>query len=50
MEKIKNNWENIKNKIEQAAFKSGRKASEVTLVAVSKTVDIETVRRAHNLE
>ena len=49
MEKIKYNWESIKNKIEQAAFKSGRKASEVTLVAVSKTVDIETVRRAHNL-
>ncbi|ABI68268.1 YggS family pyridoxal phosphate-dependent enzyme [Syntrophomonas wolfei] len=49
MEKIKNNWESIKNKIEQAAFKSGRKASEVTLVAVSKTVDIETVRRAHSL-
>ncbi|HBK54533.1 MAG TPA: YggS family pyridoxal phosphate enzyme, partial [Syntrophomonas wolfei] len=49
MEKIKNNWESIKNKIEQAAFKSGRKASEVTLLAVSKTVDIETVRRAHSL-
>jgi pyridoxal phosphate enzyme (YggS family) len=49
MEKIKYNWESIKNKIEQAAFKSGRKASEVTLVAVSKTVDIETVRRAHSL-
>lgn len=49
MEKIKNNWESIKNKIEQAAFKSGRKASEVTLLAVSKTVDIETVRRARSL-
>ncbi|MDD2510621.1 MAG: YggS family pyridoxal phosphate-dependent enzyme [Syntrophomonas sp.] len=49
MQKIKYNLEVIKNKIEQAAFKSGRKASEVTLVAVSKTVDIEAVKRAHNM-
>ncbi len=48
-EKIKTNWENIKKNIERAAFISGRTAEEVTLVAVSKTVDIEKVRQVHNL-
>ncbi|MEN6350605.1 MAG: YggS family pyridoxal phosphate-dependent enzyme [Syntrophomonas sp.] len=41
--------ENVKQRIERAANRSGRTASDVTLVAVSKTVNIETVNRAYEL-
>ena len=39
----------VKNRIAAAAARSGRSASDITLVAVSKTVDIETVRHAYEL-
>ena len=37
---IKSNIENVRSRIEQAALKSGRKASDVTLVGVSKRINI----------
>jgi pyridoxal phosphate enzyme (YggS family) len=39
----------VKNRIAAAAARSGRRASDITLVAVSKTVDSDTVRRAYEL-
>lgn len=39
----------VKNRIAAAAARSGRSASDITLVAVSKTVASETVRRAYEL-
>jgi len=39
----------VKNRIAAAAAKSGRTAADIMLVAVSKTVDSETVRRAYEL-
>jgi len=46
---LKENIDDIQARIEKAAAKSGRKASEVTLLAVSKTVDSHTVRKAYEL-
>ncbi len=46
---LKQNIEGIQARIEKAAEKSGRKASDIILVAVSKTVDSEMVRRAYDL-
>ena len=39
----------VRNRIAAAAAKSRRTAADITLVAVSKTVDSETVRRAYEL-
>ncbi len=39
----------VKNRIAAAAARNGRSASDITLVAVSKTVDSDTVRRAYEL-
>jgi len=39
----------VKNRIAAAAARSGRSASDITLVAVSKTVDSDIVRRAYEL-
>ncbi|MDD3897479.1 MAG: YggS family pyridoxal phosphate-dependent enzyme [Syntrophomonadaceae bacterium] len=39
----------VRNRIVAAAAKSGRTASDIMLVAVSKTVDSDTVRRAYEL-
>lgn len=39
----------VKNRIAVAAAKSGRNAADIKLVAVSKTVDSDTVRRAYEL-
>ena len=39
----------VRNRIAAAAAKSRRNATDITLVAVSKTVDSETVRRAYEL-
>lgn len=39
----------VKERMAVAAAKSGRKLSDITLVAVSKTVDNETVRQAYEL-
>lgn len=46
---IQENLTEVRNKIQQAALKSGRNYEDVTLVAVSKTVDIEAVRTAYSL-
>ena len=43
-EKIRCNLENVRNRIEQAAQRSGRSAGDVRLVAVTKTVGLEEVR------
>jgi pyridoxal phosphate enzyme (YggS family) len=39
----------VRNRIAAAAAKSGQSVSDITLVAVSKTVDSETVRQAYEL-
>ena len=39
----------VKQRIAAAIAKSGRTEADIKLVAVSKTVDIETVRRAYEL-
>jgi len=46
---IRNSINLVKKRIEAAALKSGRNSSAITLVAVSKTVDNETVRQAYEL-
>lgn len=43
---IKRNLEIIRKKIEIAAIKSGRKLEDITLIAVSKTVDPQRIIRA----
>jgi len=45
---IAENLANVKNLISKAAEKSGREQSEVRLVAVTKTVDIERIRTCMN--
>jgi PLP dependent protein len=40
------NIENVRKRIERAAQKSGRKAEDISLVAVSKTVDEERIMKA----
>lgn len=49
MDYLHNNFKKVKEKIEKACRKTGRNPAEITLVAVSKTVDIETVRKAYEL-
>lgn len=49
MNKLKDNVEKVKLNIEHAAYKSGRKANEITLVAVSKTVDIDAINLAREM-
>lgn len=49
MEHIKHNLQAIWDRIENAAVKSGRKKENVTLVAVTKTVPVEHVRRVIEL-
>lgn len=39
----------VKNNIEQSAIASGRKLEDISLIAVSKTIDIETVKEVHKL-
>lgn len=46
MQSLEANLHIVKQNIERAALRSGRKASEITLVAVSKTVDIDAVNLA----
>jgi hypothetical protein len=43
---LRQNIELVKKRIANAALRSGRKPEDITLVAVSKTVDTETVRQA----
>ncbi len=46
MSYIQQNIEEIKNNIQQSAQKCGRDASEITLLAVTKTVDIDKIVEA----
>ncbi len=46
---LEQNIEGIKARIEKAAALSGRKASDIILLAVSKTVDTDMVRQAYDL-
>lgn len=46
MDEIRERLEAVRRRIEAAAERSGRPASAVTLVAVSKTMPVETVREA----
>ncbi len=45
---IKENLQDIRNKISEACQRSGRDVSEITLIAVSKTFSPEKIREAHN--
>ncbi len=49
METLEQRLASVRQKIETAAFKAGRLASEITLVAVSKTHPAEAVREAWSL-
>ncbi|MBX7133115.1 MAG: YggS family pyridoxal phosphate-dependent enzyme [Fimbriimonadaceae bacterium] len=46
---LKENLDEIERRIEDACSSAGRKRSEVTLVAVTKTVPIEKIREAYDL-
>ena len=46
MEHIAKNIAEVRERIAVAAAKSGRKAEDITLVAVTKTVDIESIKEA----
>lgn len=48
-ELIKENIERIKENIERAAKVSGRNANDILLLAVTKTVDIDSMKEAYNL-
>lgn len=43
---ISENIRTVKNKINQAAIRSGRKPSDITLIGVSKTVDVARISEA----
>jgi len=43
------NYKILKNNINEAALRSGRNPDSITLIAVTKTVTVEEVRRAVNL-
>lgn len=47
--KLQQNIANVHKRIEQAALRSGRDPGEVKLIAVSKTVDIDTAKMANEL-
>lgn len=44
LEQLKTNFEAVQTRISEAAAKSSRDASEITLVGVTKYVDVETTR------
>lgn len=46
---IKENFQSINQRIARAAHQSGRQASDITLVAVSKTVSIDKINQTHKL-
>lgn len=43
-ERLKQNLENVRQRVAAAAERAGRKPSGVTLIAVTKSVDVETTR------
>ena len=46
---LKDNLKSVEENIQRACDKSGRKRSEVTLVSVSKTKPVETLKEAYDL-
>ena len=46
MNRLENNINDIRERINEACERSGRNADEVTLVAVTKTVPAETIAEA----
>lgn len=46
---LRRNLENIRARIERSAAKSGRRADDITMVAVSKTFPSEAIRAAYDL-
>lgn len=48
-DKMKNKLEIIQREIEEAAKKSGRRAEDITLIAVSKTYPLEAIEEAFSL-
>ena len=46
---LKENLEQVEKNIQEACERSGRKRSEVTLIAVSKTKPVETLQEAYDL-
>lgn len=46
MESIKNNISAIKEEIKQACLKAGRSPEEITIIAVTKTIDVERINYA----
>jgi len=49
MDMIARNLDDINRRITRAAAKAGKSPEDITLVAVSKTVDIERIHTAYNL-
>ncbi|QNU68469.1 YggS family pyridoxal phosphate-dependent enzyme [Ruminiclostridium herbifermentans] len=45
---IKENLDNVLSRIKAAAEKSGRKAEDIKLIAVTKTVDVERIKSVYN--
>lgn len=41
---LKKNIDEVRKQINEAALKSGRKPEDITLIAVTKTVDVDTIR------
>ena len=46
---IKENYESVLYQIDEAARKSGRKAEDITLIAVSKTVEVDRIKEITKL-
>jgi len=49
MSQLKDNLQVIYENIAKAAQKSGRNAEDITLVAVTKTIDVEYIKQAYDL-
>ena len=49
LEKLNENITNVFENIEKAAIKSGRKANDIQLIAVTKTIDIDKMKYAQGL-
>ena len=46
---LKDRLEEVEHRIEEACRRAGRKREEVTLIAVSKTKPVETLKEAYDL-
>lgn len=46
MERIQRNWQALKERVERAAERAGRHAAEITIVAVTKTRQIDEIEAA----